>query len=26
VKNGRVFLNPQPNPAGMRAEPALMEK
>src|SRR5713226_561939 len=26
VKNGRVFVNPQPNPAGTRAEPALMEK
>lgn len=26
VKNGRVFVHPQPNPAGTRAEPALMEK
>ena len=26
VKNGRVFVHPQPNPAGSRAEPALLEK
>jgi len=26
VRNGRVFVHPQPNPAGTRAEPALMEK
>jgi sulfoxide reductase heme-binding subunit YedZ len=25
VKNGRVFVHPQPNPAGTRAEPALVE-
>src|SRR6266487_2402727 len=25
VRNGRVFVNPQPNPAGTRAEPALVE-
>jgi nitrite reductase/ring-hydroxylating ferredoxin subunit/DMSO/TMAO reductase YedYZ heme-binding membrane subunit len=25
VKNGRVFLHPQPNPAGTHAEPALVE-
>jgi nitrite reductase/ring-hydroxylating ferredoxin subunit/DMSO/TMAO reductase YedYZ heme-binding membrane subunit len=25
VKNGRVFVHPKPNPAGTRAEPALME-
>src|SRR5204863_2181052 len=24
VKNGRVFVNPQPNPAGARAEPAII--
>ncbi len=26
VKNGRVFVNPIPNPAGMKAEPALIEQ
>jgi sulfoxide reductase heme-binding subunit YedZ len=26
VKNGRVFVDPKPNPAGTRAEPALIEK
>ena len=26
VKNGRVHLHPKPNPAGTRAEPALIEK
>src|SRR6266487_2492863 len=26
VRNGRVFVHPQPNPGGTRAEPALMEK
>jgi methionine sulfoxide reductase heme-binding subunit len=25
VKNGRVFVHPKPNPAGTRAEPALIE-
>ncbi len=25
VKDGRVLIHPQPNPAGMRAEPALIE-
>lgn len=25
VKNGRVFVHPRPNPAGTRAEPALIE-
>jgi nitrite reductase/ring-hydroxylating ferredoxin subunit len=25
VRNGRVFVHPRPNPAGMRAEPALIE-
>jgi len=24
VKNGRVWLDPKPNPAGSRAEPALI--
>ena len=26
VKNGRVFVHPKPNPAGTKAEPALIEK
>jgi len=26
VQNGRVFVHPQPNPAGTKAEPALIEK
>jgi sulfoxide reductase heme-binding subunit YedZ len=26
VKNGRVFIHPKPNPAGTKAEPALIEK
>jgi len=26
VKNGRVWVDPKPNPAGTRAEPALIEK
>ena len=25
VKNGRVWIDPNPNPAGSRAEPALIE-
>ena len=26
IKNGRVFVDPRPNPAGTRAEPAVIEK